>query len=303
MTDIKIKNLTKDYHYDRGIFNLDFEIKKGETFGFVGTNGSGKTTTIRHIMGFLKPQKGNVEIRTLDAYKFSTETKKYIGYIPGEIAFPDLPSGKSFIKYQAEFLKLENLDYANQLIKILQIDLRANTRKMSKGMKQKTAVIAALMNDSDILILDEPTTGLDPLMRKNFLEILEKEKQKGKTILISSHMFEELEDLCDRVALIKDGRIIDIATMSEIKNPKTREYKIEFLNQQDYENFQKEPIEITRIKEKYHQVFIKIKKEETHNLLKILSKYQLKFISEIKYNLEKYFQKKFKEESEVNIND
>lgn len=303
MIDIKVNTLTKDYKHNRGIFKLDFEIKKGEIFGFVGTNGSGKTTTIRHIMGFLKPQEGDVEIRSLHAYKDATKTKEMIGYIPGEIAFPDLPSGLSFIKSQAEFLKLNNLDYANQLIKVLQIDLRANTRKMSKGMKQKTAIIAALMNDSDILILDEPTTGLDPLMRQSFLDILENEKAKGKTILISSHMFEELEDLCDRVALIKDGKIIDIAQMSEIKNPSYREYKIEFLNKEDYLNFQKTDFKILKTKDKYQQVFLKINKKDTQKLLITLANYQIKFITENKYNLEKHFQEVFKKESEASEND
>lgn len=291
--DIKINHITKDYGQNRGVFDLNFELRRGEIFGFVGTNGSGKTTTIRQIMGFIKPNNGHIDIRGLDAYKDATETKKFIGYVPGEISFPDLPTGISFIKSQAEFLKLKDLSYANELIKIFQIDLRANPRKMSKGMKQKTAVIAALMNDADILLLDEPTTGLDPLMRKLFLEVLEKEKAKGKTILISSNIFEEIEALCDRVALIKDGKIIDIAVMEEIRNPIKREYKIEFNNKDDFEKFKLENIEIVRIKEEQNQVIVKINKEEYNSFFKTLTKYNLKFINENKYNLEKYFKEKF----------
>lgn len=293
MIDISIKNVTKDYGEKRGIFDINFNIVKGEILGFIGTNGSGKTTTIRHIMGFLKPHRGSIDIRGLDAYKNATETKKYIGYVPGEIAFPDLSTGISFIKSQAEFLNLKDLSFADELVKIFQLDLRANPRKMSKGMKQKTAIIAALMNDSEILILDEPTNGLDPLMRKSFLEILEKEKAKGKTIFISSHIYQELEDLCDRVALIKDGKIIDIVKMNEIRNPHKREFKIEFLENSDFSLFKNLPYEFIRVKEELNQVIIKVHVRDILRFLQELSKYKIKFIAENKYNLEKYFKEKF----------
>jgi len=293
MIDISINDITKDYGNNRGVFDLKFDLKKGEIFGFVGTNGSGKTTTIRQIMGFIKPNKGNIDIRGLDAYKDATETKKFIGYVPGEIAFPDLPSGISFIKSQAEFLNIKDLSHVKELVDILQIDLRANPRKMSKGMKQKTAIIAALMSDADILLLDEPTTGLDPLMRKSFLAILEKEKAKGKTILISSHIFEELEQLCDRVALIKDGRIIDIAVMEEIRNPKVREYKVEFLDKNDFFKFLDEDFEFVKVKADQNQIIVKVKVSDINIFLKTLRNYQMKFISENKYNLEKFFKEKF----------
>lgn len=304
ITDIKINQVTKDYGDHRGVFAINFELKRGEIFGFVGTNGSGKTTTIRQIMGFIKPDQGSIDVRGLDAHEQATETKKFIGYVPGEIAFPDLPSGISFIHSQAELLKLKDLTYANELIQVLQIDLRANPRKMSKGMKQKTAIIAALMNDADILLLDEPTTGLDPLMRKSFLKILEQEKAKGKTILISSHIFEEIEELCDRVALIKDGKIIDIAVMAEIRNPQKREYKIEFLSQTDYEQMLQEALDIVRLKPEQLQVFVKVDRDELPQFMQTLAKYQIKFINENKYNLEKYFKEKFSQiESEVKRHD
>ena len=186
-------------------------MKKGETFGFVGTNGSGKTTTIRNIMGFIKPQKGHVSVLGQHAWEKSYEIKSHVSYIPGEIAFPDLNNGITFLKNQAELLGLKSMDYANYLIKKLQLDPSANLKRMSKGMKQKTAIVAALMSDKEILILDEPTTGLDPLMRETFIELIFEQKAKGKTILMSSQMFDELEQTCDRVALIYNGRIVDIA--------------------------------------------------------------------------------------------
>lgn len=286
---IKVTNLTKDYGNGRGIFDLNFTIYKGETFGFVGTNGSGKTTTIRNIMGFIKPQQGTVQVLGMDAWKDSCEIKKYVAYIPGEIAFPDLTTGISFFKAQAELLKLKNMDYANSLIKRLQLDPSANLKRMSKGMKQKTAIVAALMADKDILILDEPTTGLDPLMRETFLELIKEEKEKGKTILMSSQMFDELEATCDRVALIFDGKIIDIADINALKNSDIRAYKIEFLNKEEYIKFKRLKFKIFRDQEKYSQVTIQIEDNKINHLFKVLKNYHLKFISEVKFNLEKHF--------------
>ena len=286
---IKANNLTKDYGNNRGIFDIIFDVKKGETFGFVGTNGSGKTTTIRHIMGFLKPQKGSCEVMGLDCWKKASEIKNHVEYVPGEIAFPDLRTGTDFLKSQAELLKLKNMDYANYLINKLQLDTSANLKRMSKGMKQKTAIVTALMADKDILILDEPTTGLDPLMRVTFLDLLKEEKEKGKTILISSQMFNELESICDRVALIFEGRIIDIANIKELQNLPYKMFKVEFLAPKDYNKFKKMQFEVVRDQEKYNQVTVKVFNNDIQNFFKSLQGYKLKFIAEVDYNLEKYF--------------
>lgn len=286
---VVVQNLTKDYGDGKGVFDLNFTIKKGEVLGFVGANGAGKTTTIRHIMGFLKPDTGNITIHGLDAYIDSEKTKKYIGYVPGEIAFPDLKTGTEFLKSQAEFLGLKDMSFANYLTQKLQLDTTANLKRMSKGMKQKTALVSAFMNDPEILILDEPTTGLDPLMRLAFLDILEKEKVKGKTILISSHLYEELEKVCDRVALIDKGRIINITDMNDVKNRPQTDFKIEFNSSKDFESFRKLDYKIIRIQEKFNQVTISVEKENIQKLLKDLTAYDVKFIAEVKYTLEKHF--------------
>ena len=286
---IEVKNLTKDYGDGKGIFDLSFELKKGEILGFVGSNGAGKTTTIRSIMGFLKPDKGTSTVCGLDSWRDAEKTKKYIGYVPGEIAFPDLKTGTEFLKSQAEFLNVLDMSKANHLIEKLQLDPTANLKRMSKGMKQKTAIVAALMNSPDILLLDEPTTGLDPLMRVSFLEVLEEEHKNGVTILISSHLYEELEKICDRVALIDKGKIVEIIDMNEIRNRPVVDYKIEFINSKDYESFKKLDYQIIRDQTKYNQVTVRIKKEDAKKLFEELTKYQVKFISEVKYTLEKKF--------------
>ena len=305
MEVIKAQNLTKDYGFGRGIFDLNFDVKKGETFGFVGTNGSGKTTTIRHIMGFCKPDSGSVEVVGKNSWKYASEIKRYVEYVPGEIAFPDLRTGTEFLRSQAELLRIHDMQYANYLIEKLQLDPSANLKRMSKGMKQKTAIVAALMANKEILILDEPTTGLDPLMRLTFLELIKEEKAKGKTILMSSQMFDELEDTCDRVALIFEGHIVDIADLSKIKNLPYKMYKIEFLNVDEYKKFKKLKFEIVRDQEKYNQVTVKIDNDKLGKLFTVLKKYHLKFLSEVDYNLEKYFMevlKKHKEEVKNAVN-
>lgn len=298
MSVIEIKNLTKDYGSNQGIFDINLNIKKGEMIGFVGTNGSGKTTTIRNIMGFIKPTSGQVLVNNKSSWEHASEIVKDIGYVPGEIAFPDLKTGIDFLKCQAEFLNMKNMDYANELIERLQLDPRANLKRMSKGMKQKTALVAALMNDAPIIILDEPTTGLDPLMRVTFLDIIKEEHKKGKTIFMSSHMFEELETTCDRVALINDGHIIDVVNMDEIRNRPIKDFKIEFKSTDDYKNFLKEKYTITRKQKQYNQVTISINAKETGELLKTLKNYDVKFISEIPYTLEKHFKKVLLEKKE-----
>lgn len=289
METIEIKDLTKNYGSGRGVFDINLTIKKGEMVGFVGTNGSGKTTTIRSLMGFIKPTNGHVYVNGLESWENASEISKHIGYVPGEIAFPDLPTGTAFLKSQAEYFNLKDMSYANELVSRLQLDPRANLKRMSKGMKQKTALVAALMNNADILILDEPTTGLDPLMRDSFLETIKEEHKMGKTIFMSSHMFNEIEDTCDRVALISDGHIIDIADMNAIRNRPCKDFKIEFNSAKDYEKFKKMDYTIVRDQKQYSQVTVNIKNEEINKLFSDLKAFDVKFISEVKYTLEKHF--------------
>lgn len=289
MTIIETEKLTKDYGNGRGVFDLDLKIDEGEMVGYVGTNGSGKTTTIRHIMGFLKPSQGKVSVTGLSSWEHSSEIVKKIGYVPGEIAFPDLKTGIDFLKCQADFLNLKDMSKANRLIERLQLDPRANLKRMSKGMKQKTALVAALMNDSPIIILDEPTTGLDPLMRATFLDIIKEEHRRGKTIFMSSHSFDELEKTCDRVALISDGRIVDVCDMEAIRNRPTKEFKIEFHSAEDYRRFLCENYEKIRLQEQYHQVTVRLSSQDTTKLLGVLHNYDVKFISELPYTLEMHF--------------
>ncbi|MGE7022604.1 ABC transporter ATP-binding protein [Solibacillus cecembensis] len=287
MAIIELQNVTKDYGNNRGIFTINLSIKPGEAFGFIGTNGAGKTTTIRHLMGFLKPHTGTVKINNLDAWKNAAEIKQSVGYIPGEIAFPDVSTGWNFIHQQAALLQLTDLSYANELVNRLQLDPSANIKRMSKGMKQKTAIVVALMADLPILILDEPTTGLDPLMRAEFIQIIKEEKAKGKTIFMSSHMFEEIEETCDNVAMIKDGKIHTITPISTITANKTQQFIIEFSNEQDCTRFMQEKFPSIRVN--LATASVTVENNTLNEFLTILSMYSFNNLTEQKHTLQEYF--------------
>lgn len=283
---IEITNLTKDFGNNRGIFDLSFSLKPGEIVGFLGSNGAGKTTTIRHLMGFLKPRQGSAKILGLDCFADAASIQEKVGYLPGEIAFMDDMTGQEFIQFMAHMKKIKDMDYARELMDIFQIDTRVKIKEMSKGMKQKVGLIIAFMQDAPILILDEPTTGLDPLMQNKFVELIKKEKAKGKTILMSSHIFEEIENTCERIIMIKDGHIVADEDINVIRNEMSKHYEITFSNVKDAMEFQKQyPGE-----RKENTVYL-LSKENINLLLSELCKYQIKDLNARYQTLEEVFMK------------
>lgn len=215
---IQIQHLTQVYSSKKGIFDLSFDVKQGEIFGYIGPNGAGKTTTIRHILGFSNADQGQVTIHGKDARKERHLLHQSIGYLPGEIAFFDHMTGKEFLRFLSVIRGYKEAPRLHELVELFQLETKFAIRKMSKGMKQKLAIVAAMMHDPDILILDEPTSGLDPLMQLTFLDLILAEKERGKTILMSSHIFEEVDRVCDRAAIIKDGRIVAIEDLSTLRS-------------------------------------------------------------------------------------
>lgn len=293
---IDINRLTKDYGKGKGVFDISLEIKKGEIFGFVGINGAGKTTTIRHMMGFLKPDEGRITINGLDATKNSAAVKRYVSYIPGEINFPGNTTGEEFLKDQIYLSGRGSWERAKELSDLLQLDVTAKVRSMSKGMKQKTAIVSAFALDADILIMDEPTTGLDPLMRDIFIELIKQEKEKGKTVFMSSHIFDEVEEVCDRVAVIRKGKIIDIIDMDNIRYNKNKIYRMEFKITEDFDRFISLGYQTNEVRVDDLQVFVQIHDEEIDNLIRDLKDFDLVYFKEIKVQFEDYVIEAFKEE-------
>ncbi|MFQ7003440.1 MAG: ABC transporter ATP-binding protein [Ruthenibacterium lactatiformans] len=206
MSVIALSHITKDYGGGHGVFDVSFAVEQGEVFGFLGPNGAGKTTTIRQLMGFLAPDSGTCTINGLDCRTQTAAIQKNMGYIPGEPALPDDIRGGEFIRFLAAYRGMRGTGRAGELCERFELDASGRIRRMSKGMKQKVAIVCALMHDPAVLILDEPTSGLDPLMQNRFIDLILEEKQRGKTVLMSSHMFEEVERTCDRVGILRGGR-------------------------------------------------------------------------------------------------
>lgn len=228
MSVIEVQHITKDYGNHKGNFDVSFTVEKGEVVGFLGPNGAGKTTTIRQLMGFIKPDTGRVMIDGLDCFKECAAIQKKLGYLPGEIAFMEDMEGTAFLHFLADMKQIKDFSVAERLIEYFELDPRGKMKKMSKGMKQKIGLVAAFMQDPDILILDEPTSGLDPLMQNKFVRLIKEAKKQGKTILMSSHMFEEIEHTCDRVVIIKDGTIMALEKIEDMQNSRRKIYEITF---------------------------------------------------------------------------
>ena len=292
-TVITADRLTKDYGSGRGVFDISLNIRKGEIFGFLGTNGSGKTTTIRSLLGFIKPDGGACSVLGMDSWEKSAEIMNYVSYIPGEIAFPSLPTGTAFLKNQAQFLDVDDYTAMNKVIKELKLDASADLKRMSKGMKQKTAITAALMSEKEILILDEPTTGLDPLMRDAFLNLIRSEKAKGHTVLMSGHIFEEIETICDRAAMIKDGKIIDITDLNEAKHSRGKQFIVEFENEKSAKNFSEKIT--SEVCGNVCKIFIP--SEKLQMMFRILKQYKCLSLQEKHFSLEEHFMKTYEREA------
>ena len=237
MSVIKIESLVRDYGDGKGVFHVSFHVNQGEAFGFLGPNGAGKTTTIRHLMGFLKPKSGRCIIDGLDCWSERERVQARLGYIPGEISFFEDMTGAEFLKFIAEYRKIGTQNRKEELLERFELEPKSKIKKMSKGMKQKLGIVAAFMHDPDILILDEPTSGLDPLMQSRFIDLIAEEKKHGKTILMSSHMFEEVERTCDRIGIIRKGRMVAVDSADTLRERHTRKYTVTLENESVAEAF------------------------------------------------------------------
>ena len=217
MNVIETKGLTKYYRKIKGIEDVTFSVKKGEIFGFLGPNGAGKTTTIRTLLGLLKPTRGEAYIFGKNIEDNIVEIRSKVGYIPGELALYEHLTGKQFLDYFASLRNTE-LPLLDELLETFELPLDRKIKGYSRGMKQKMGIIQAFMDDPEIVILDEPTSGLDPLLQNKFYEFILSEKKKGRTMFFSSHILSEVDKICDRVAIIKDGSLVALEDVESLKN-------------------------------------------------------------------------------------
>ena len=286
MAMIEVNNLTKKFGDFYSVQNVDLQIEKGEVFGFLGPNGAGKSTTIRHLMGFLQPTQGQCFIKGLDCRQSTAEIQKFVGYLPGEIAFIDKMTGQQFIKFIAQMRGLHDLTRAHELMQYFELNATGLIKKMSKGMKQKVGLICAFMHNPEIVILDEPTSGLDPLIQTKFIDFILAEKEKGTTIFMSSHMIEEIEKTCDRVAILNAGKIVATEAIADLKKRKSKKFLIEFQSEQELSRFLGEQHTIDQIGPT--QAIIKVQ-GNVQTLLHTLADYKINDLDIISQSLEDIF--------------
>lgn len=286
MSIMEIKNLTRDYGDGRGVFGLSFEVGKGEAFGFLGPNGAGKTTTIRHLMGFLQPKSGSCSIGGLDCWHDRAKIQERLGYIPGEITFFDDMTGPEFLKFIANYRGVQSNGRTAELLDRFELDPRGKIKKMSKGMKQKIGIVAAFMHDPEILVLDEPTSGLDPLMQSRFIELVTREKERGKTILMSSHMFDEVERTCHRVGIIRAGKLVAVDSVDTLKAAQLKKYIVTFENSKAAEGFVKEGLQAKALN--HHRVAVTVQ-NDIREFIAAMHKYPVTNISAPTQSLEEIF--------------
>lgn len=214
---IETKKLSKYYGKARGIVDVDLAVNEGEIFGFIGPNGAGKSTTIRTLLGLIKKSGGSASIFGMDCEKDKVKILAEVGYLPGEVFYYDKMRAIDLLRYSASFYKKDCTKRIQELADALALDLNKKIEDMSLGNKKKVGIVQGLLHSPRLIILDEPTSGLDPLMQRTFFDLIQRENERGATVLFSSHILGEVQRICDRVAIIKDGRIVDLRRIDEMR--------------------------------------------------------------------------------------
>ena len=225
---ITLDRLTKSYGRARGVVDLTFSVAPGEVFGYLGPNGAGKTTTIRTLLDFIRPTSGTATVLGLDSRRDSIEIHRRTGYLPGERALYDRLTGAEYLRYLGELRGGVDRRNVTDLAERLDCDLSVKIRSLSHGNRQKVTLIQALMHRPELLILDEPTQGLDPLVQQAFHEIVEEVRREGRTVFLSSHVMPEVERLCDRVGIIREGRLVTVEDVGDLRARQVRMLDIHF---------------------------------------------------------------------------
>ena len=238
--NIICNNLTKYYGSTRGIEGLNLEVGHAEIFGFLGPNGAGKTTTIRMLMGMLKPTQGSAHVLGMDAWYESTRIKMDVGHIPGDVRLYENMHVHDLLDYIDDFRPGPDR-LRNELVERLDLDVNKKVKSLSRGNRQKAAIILAMMFDPEILILDEPTLGLDPLMQQEFYTILGEFRDRGHTVFLSSHILSEVERSCDRIGIVKDGRLVDVRAIEDFRQNKIRHMDVVFSEHVETAEFERLP--------------------------------------------------------------
>ncbi len=297
---INVEHLTKDYGYGRGVFDVSIKVHKGECYGYLGPNGAGKSTTIRHIMGFSKTSVGKVEIFGQETFGNTDKILERVGYLPGEPALPLYMNGWEFLKMMEEMRGEKNEEMLNHLIDLFKLDPSQSIKSMSLGDKRKLAVVSAFMNDPDVLILDEPTSGLDPVMQEVFIEFVKEEKKRGKTILLSSHIFSEVDATCDTISIIKDGKHVSTFKANDLKHMNNQTFILHFLDKENMDLYIKKntKFHVVETNDITLAATVEFDKKDYHEFFDSLFGIKVKEFEEKPFTLQDYFMSFYKEEKE-----
>jgi ABC-2 type transport system ATP-binding protein len=225
---IRTENLTKYYRSIRGVENLDLEVAHGEVFGFLGPNGAGKSTTIRVLLDFIRPTSGSAEVFGLNTTSNSIEIHRRVGYLPGELALYDRMTGDELLRYFGALRGVTDLSEARRVAAALDLDLSRTIRSYSSGNRQKLGLTQAFLHRPELLILDEPTSGLDPLIQQAFYELVNEVRAAGRTMFLSSHVLPEVERIADRAGIIRDGKLVTVASVADLKARARRRLELRF---------------------------------------------------------------------------
>ncbi len=225
---MELLQLSHVYPNGRGVQGVDLTVHTGEVFGFLGPNGAGKTTLIRTLLGLLRPTAGSAKVLGLDIVRQSRQVRRRVGYLPSAPALYDFLTGQQNLDFALAVRGVGDRSRARNLVERLDVDLRRRLKTLSRGNKQKVAILIALAHDPDLLILDEPTSGLDPLVQEAFYALIREEQQRGKTVFMSSHVLAEAEALCDRVGIIRDGRMVAVDQVEHLKKRRVKYVHCEF---------------------------------------------------------------------------
>jgi len=297
MNTIEISKLTKSFGRQKALDGVDLTVKEGEIYGFIGPNGAGKSTTIRILLGMLRKDSGNVKLLGGDPWNDSVKLHEQIAYVPGDVTlWPNLTGGE-VINFLGRLHGGFDLVMQKELIDTFQLDIRKKCKSYSKGNKQKVALIAALASNAKLLILDEPTSGLDPLMELIFQDYILKAKKEGKTVFLSSHILAEVEAVCDKIGIIRQGRIVESGTLDELRHLTRTTLTVELKNDLDL-NMLNGIHDISHNKEK---VRFSVDAESLDNVISKLSASGIKSLTAEPPTLEELFMRHYGSNSSVNV--
>ncbi|MHC1787589.1 MAG: ABC transporter ATP-binding protein [Christensenellales bacterium] len=283
---IHLERLTKYYGKARGIKDVSFDVREGELFGFIGPNGAGKSTTIRTLLGLLYPSSGSATVFGQDCVKFGHEIRRKVGYLPSEVSYYDGMRVNDLLRYSASFYQGVDSQRLKALCDAMDLDVTRKIDDLSYGNRKKVGIVQGLLHRPSLLILDEPTSGLDPLMQKTFFELILEENRLGASVLMSSHILPEVQKLCTRVAIIKEGSLIAVEDIATLRNTAYKKIHLEFA--QDFpETLAGEPGVSAFLREGQEAGFLYA--GDVNVILRLLSAWQLKNLSIQEPDLEEIF--------------